>query len=34
MLNDPKEKLSLLDLYKILTSDKIDKVLNSENMKL
>ena len=34
MLSDPKEKISLLDLYKILSSDKIDKILTRENMNI
>ena len=34
LLSDPEKKLSLLDLYKMLNSEKIDEILSSENMKI
>ena len=34
LLSDPEKKISLLDLYKMLNSEKIDEILSSENMKI
>jgi len=34
MLNDPKGKISLSELYRILNSEKINNVLDREDMKI
>ena len=33
MLNDPKEKITLSDLYRIMKSEKINQILDEETMR-